>query len=196
MQTLFLPRLPCKGPAAFAFPEASTWGTTSQGSGESPSRRREEALVRVARARACDALRYACQFNAKATKPAVAMSSDATDGENSPLKSKDSGGSEGGESAAEAGDNANAIVASEATDGVGGLDVDVVVGLVPSVLALAGTVEGARCLRVMVSRSGRIVEESVCAAILRGVDEAAMGGKGTVRGIRAVVQMLVSVVCL
>lgn len=124
----------------------------------------------------------------------MAVPSDATGGENFPLKSKDSGGSEGGESTGEAGESAEAIAASEGTDGVGGLDVDAVAGLVPSVLALAGTVEGARCLRVMVSRSGRIVEDAVCTAILRGVNEGAAGGEGTMRGIQAVVQMLVSVV--
>lgn len=120
-------------------------------------------MVKAARARACDALRHAC--NEQAFSPAAAATA-AAQGE------AGAGGDGGG------GDRG----ASEA------IAVAVVAELLPLVLSLAGTtVEGARCLRSLFAAKGG-VGEAAQAAVLSG----GRGGRSEAAGgIRAIIGLLV-----
>lgn len=241
-------------PVAWSITGAAANDTSISLTSASSSSREAASLVKTVRARACDALRHACESMSERSRPADGEWVPPPPSSSSPSSSRtsrtsrtsrkkssrpsaasvigtqaaregggggaggdgaisdvdgDGGGSVGGDDGSEndgsstgavagftsVADSSTSVDVSEAVVVVGrspeGVDVDGIAELVPLVLGLAETVEGARCLRAMVAAggSGGVGDAARVAILWQNVE---VGTEGTAVGIRVVVRMLVS----
>lgn len=142
--------------------------------------RTHEMLEKTVRVRACDALRHSCESMSELYAVVNAVGDSEADGGQT---SETIAGRRSSASGA-APDNCAAISVRLDAQTIAGI-----AALVPLVLDLAGTMEGARCLRAMVAAESG-VGEAVHAAILEQ-DHLADVTSEAIVGVRAIVRMLV-----
>ena len=164
---------------------------------------KHDAVVRAARARACDALRHACKEQAlSSTDPAAAAAAATTATAAAAATATDQEAAAATGGGGESGPRPAGAAGAAGDDG--GPGVDGVIGrLFPLVLSLAGiTVEGARCLCALFAGQGGVGEAARAAVLMppggsgggdAAAAAAAAGGTGIRAEIRAVVCLLVRI---